>query len=197
MGWNYGDYFFQEVRSIGGAIIMFSLVLYPYVYLLARTSLNQSANVIEISRLLNTGAKSFKNAFPLARPAILVGLSLVLMETLADYGTVSYFGVTVFTTGIFKTWFGLGDYSTAAKMAGILLIFIFALIVAERYSRKRNKYYNLIDSKTRFSEYKLKRYVYCILTCSFPIVFGFLIPMMQLLIWAYTAWKNVMNDLSV
>ena len=156
MGWNYGDYFFPEVRSIGGAIIMFSLVLYPYVYLLARTSfLNQSANVIEISRLLNTGPwKSFlKVAFPLARPAILVGLSLVLMETLADYGTVSYFGVTVFTTGIFKTWFGLGDYSTAAKMAGILLIFIFALIVAERYSRKRNRYYNLIDSKTRFSEY--------------------------------------------
>ena len=118
------------------------------------------------------------------------------METLADYGTVSYFGVTVFTTGIFKTWFGLGDYSTAAKMAGILLIFIFALIVAERYSRKRNKYYNLIDSKTRFSEYKLKnRDMFIVfLTCSFPIVFGFLIPMMQLLIWAYTAWKNVMND---
>ena len=137
-----------------------------------------------------------KVAFPLARPAILVGLSLVLMETLADYGTVSYFGVTVFTTGIFKTWFGLGDYSTAAKMAGILLIFIFALIVAERYSRKRNKYYNLIDSKTRFSEYKLKnRDMFIVfLTCSFPIVFGFLIPMMQLLIWAYTAWKNVMND---
>ncbi len=199
MGWNYGDYFFPEVRSIGGAIIMFSLVLYPYVYLLARTSfLNQSANVIEISRLLNTGPwKSFlKVAFPLARPAILVGLSLVLMETLADYGTVSYFGVTVFTTGIFKTWFGLGDYSTAAKMAGILLIFIFALIVAERHSRKRNKYYNLIDSKTRFSEYKLKnRDMFIVfLTCSFPIVFGFLIPMMQLLIWAYTAWKNVMND---
>lgn len=198
MGWNYGDYFFPEIRSIGGAVVMFSLVLYPYVYLLARaTFLNQSANFIEISRLLNSGPwKSFLNvAVPLARPAILVGLSLVLMETLADYGTVSYFGVSVFTTGIFKTWFGLGDYSTAAKMAALLLIFIFILIATERYSRKRIKYYNSIGARTKFSEYKLKGFEIFIvyITCSIPILFGFFIPTIQLLIWSSSAWSNILN----
>ena len=198
MGWNYGDYFFPEIRSIGGAVVMFSLVLYPYVYLLARaTFLNQSANFIEISRLLNSGPwKSFLNvAVPLARPAILVGLSLVLMETLADYGTVSYFGVSVFTTGIFKTWFGLGDYSTAAKMAALLLIFIFVLIATERYSRKRIKYYNSIGARTKFSEYKLKGFEIFIvyITCSIPILFGFFIPTIQLLIWSSSAWSNILN----
>ena len=87
------------------------------------------------------------------------------METLADYGTVSYFGVSVFTTGIFKTWFGLGDYSTAAKMAALLLIFIFILIATERYSRKRIKYYNSIGARTKFPEYKLKGFeVFIVLT---------------------------------
>lgn len=197
-GWDYGDYFFPEIRSIGGAVVMFSLVLYPYVYLLARaTFLNQSANFIEISRLLNSGPwKSFLNvAVPLARPAILVGLSLVLMETLADYGTVSYFGVSVFTTGIFKTWFGLGDYSTASKMAGLLLIFIFVLIATERYSRKRVKYYNSIGVRTKFSEYKLNNFEILIvyILCSIPIVFGFFIPIIQLLIWSTTAWSNILS----
>ena len=198
MGWNYGDYFFPEIRSIGGAVVMFSLVLYPYVYLLARaTFLNQSANFIEISRLLNNGPwKSFLNvAVPLARPAILVGLSLVLMETLADYGTVSYFGVSVFTTGIFKTWFGLGDYSTAAKMAALLLIFIFVLIATERYSRKKIKYYNSIGARTKFPEYKLKGFEVFIvyITCSIPIFFGFFVPIIQLLIWSSSAWSNILN----
>ena len=198
MGWDYGDYFFPEIRSIGGAVVMFSLVLYPYVYLLARaTFLNQSANFIEISRLLNSGPwKSFLNvAVPLARPAILVGLSLVLMETLADYGTVSYFGVSVFTTGIFKTWFGLGDYSTAAKMAASLLIFIFVLLATERYSRKKIKYYNSIGARTKFSEYKLKNFEVFIvyITCSIPIIFGFFVPIIQLLIWSSSAWNNILS----
>ena len=189
MGWSYGDYYFPEIRSIEGAIVMLSLVLYPYVYLLARTTfLNQSSNVIEVSRLLNSGPwESFiKVALPLARPAIIVGLSLVIMETLADYGTVSYFGVSVFTTGIFRTWFGLGDYPTASKMAVLLLIFILLLILAERYSRQRNKYYTLIGTQKRIPEYKLKGFAVFIvfLVCFFPIIFGFIIPTIQLSIWA-------------
>jgi len=123
-GWGYGDYYFPEVRSLGGAMAMLSLVLYPYVYLLARAAfLEQSVCVIEVSRTLGCSAWSsfFRVALPLARPAIVAGLSLALMETLADYGTVSYFGLGVFTTGIFRTWFGLGDSVAAAKLAAILL----------------------------------------------------------------------------
>ena len=199
MGWEYGDYYFPEIRSISGAVVMLSLVLYPYVYLLARaTFLNQSANVIEVSRLLNSGPwESFiRIALPLSRPAVIVGLSLVVMETLADYGTVSYFGVSVFTTGIFRTWFGLGDYSTASKMAALLLIFIFLLVLAERSSRKKSKYYNSVGAKSRFTGYKLTKYRLFIvfLICLFPIIFGFILPIIQLSIWAYLTWENSIGN---
>ena len=199
MGWNYGDYYFPEIRSVGGAIVMLSLVLYPYVYLLARaTFLNQSANTIEVSRLLSKGPwESFiKVALPLSRPAIIVGLSLVIMETLADYGTVSYFGVSVFTTGIFRTWFGLGDYSTASKMAGLLLLFVFFLVITERSSRKKNKFYNIAGSKTRITGFKLNSIKLFIVffICSLPIIFGFIIPMIQLSVWAFMKWDYSMSN---
>ena len=98
-GWQYRDYWFPEVRSLGGAIAMLSLVLYPYIYLLARAAfIEQSVCVLEVSRTLGCNAfDAFRRvALPLARPAIMVGLSLVVMETLADYGTVQYFGVSAF-----------------------------------------------------------------------------------------------------
>ena len=101
--WSYRDYYFPQIRSMGGAITMLSLVLYPYVYLLGRsTFLEQSVGVMEVSRSLDCGPWTvfYKVALPLARPAIVTGLSLALMETLADYGTVAFFGLGVFTTGI-------------------------------------------------------------------------------------------------
>ena len=104
--WGYGDYWFPEIRSLPGAITMLSLVLYPYIYLLTRTAfLEQSASFREASHILGIGlSKTFlKAALPLARPAIIAGLTLVVMETLADYGTVKYFGIPTFTTGIFRT----------------------------------------------------------------------------------------------
>ena len=122
-GWEYGDYWFPEIRSIGGATAMLSLVLYPYVYMLTRAAfLEQSVCVLEVSRTLGRGAwHSFLHvALPLARPAIVVGVTLALMETLADYGTAQYFGLSTFTTGIFRTWFGLGDAAAAAATIGIL-----------------------------------------------------------------------------
>ena len=111
-GYDYGDYWFPEIRSLTGAMLMLSLVLYPYVYLLARAAfLEQSVCVLEVSRTLGCNAwESFARvALPLARPAVIAGLSLALMETVADYGTVQYFGVSTFTTGIFRTWLGLGE----------------------------------------------------------------------------------------
>ena len=109
-GWNsFQDYWFPPIASVGGAVTVLSLVLYPYVYLLARTAfLQQSAALLEVGRMLG---KSLKNSFinvalPLARPAIVIGVSLALMETLADFGTMQLFAVQTFTTGIYNTWFG-------------------------------------------------------------------------------------------
>ena len=111
-GWGRGDYWFPEVRSLGGAVLVMSVVLYPYVYLLARAAfLEQSVCVIEVSRTLGRGPwRSFMEvALPLARPAIAGGVALALMEALSDFGAVQYLAVATFTTGIFRTWFGLGE----------------------------------------------------------------------------------------
>ena len=198
-GWGYRDYYFPQIRSMSGAIAMLSLVLYPYVYLLARsTFLEQSVGVMEVSRTLDCGPWTvfYRVALPLARPAIAAGLSLVLMETLADYGTVSYFGLGVFTTGIFRTWFGLGDYTAAAKMASVLLLFVFALIILERVSRNKAQYHNSSGKLTRFSEYRLQGFKAwgAFATCSIPLFLGFLLPAAQLFLWALETWSDMVDE---
>jgi iron(III) transport system permease protein len=197
-GWGIKDYYFPEIRSMGGAILMFSFVLYPYIYLLARANfLHQSTKVVEVSRLLNSGPwNSFiKIALPLARPMIIVGLSLVIMETLADYGTVSYFGISVFTTGIFRTWFGLDDYQTAAKMAGLLLLVLLFLILLERLSRRKAQYFSHGGINPYCSKYKLKglKSLGAFTACSIPLLFGFLIPATQLFFWALLTWRKALD----
>ena len=134
---SYGDYYFPEIRSLGGAISMLTLVLFPYVYLLARAAfINQSICVLDVSRTLGYGPfRTFKTvALPLARPAIIAGASIAMMETLADYGTVEYFGIATFTTGILRTWYGLDSAVGASQLASILLIFVFSLVFLEQYS---------------------------------------------------------------
>ena len=197
-GWGYGDYYFPEVRSLGGAITMLSLVLYPYIYLLARAAfLEQSVCVLEVSRTLGCGAwcSFLKVALPLARPAIVAGLSLVLMETLADYGTVSYFGLGVFTTGIFRTWFGLGDSVAAAKLASLLLLFVFALVVIERLSRRQARYHHTTNKYTKLPEYQLVGWLswMAMLLCLFPVLLGFLLPAGQLAIWAWQTYEEMVD----
>ena len=118
MGWKRGDYWFPDVRSVGGAVVMLSCVLYPYVYLIVRIAfLERGAALLDAGRALGlTPWRSFlRVSLPMARPAIAAGVALALMETLADYGTVSYFGVQTFTTGIFHAWFSLGDRSAATR----------------------------------------------------------------------------------
>ncbi len=199
-GWGYGDYYFPEVRSLGGAMVMLSLVLYPYVYLLARAAfLEQSVCVIEVSRTLGCSAWSsfYRVALPLARPAIVAGLSLALMETLADYGTVSYFGLGVFTTGIFRTWFGLGDSAAAAKLASILLLFVIALVVIERWSRQRAQYHHTTNRYRQLPQFRLTgfRAFSAFVGCLLPLLFGFLLPAFQLSLWAIDT-HAIMFDVS-
>ena len=188
-GLGYGDYWFFEIRSLGGAIVMMSLVLYPYVYLMARAAfLEQSVSSIEVGCSLGYSRwrAMWSLALPMARPAIIAGLSLALMETLADYGTVQYFGVSTFTTGIFRTFYGYGDTAAAAQLAASLLAFVMLLILLERYSRRRARYHSAAESKARADLIPLigRNAVIAVAVCLAPLMFGFIIPATQLLFWA-------------
>jgi iron(III) transport system permease protein len=137
------DYWFFEIRSLGGAAIILSFALYPYVYLLARVAfLGESASLQEVGRTFGYGRAQlfWRVTLPLARPAIVAGVALAMMETLADYGTVSYFGVNTFTTGIFSAWFAQGDRIAAAKLATMLLTFVAVVLILENWARRRQKF---------------------------------------------------------
>ncbi|MFG6101352.1 iron ABC transporter permease [Leptothoe sp. EHU-05/26/07-4] len=181
-GWqSVTDYWFPDVRSVGGAIVMFSFTLYPYVYMLARVAfLEQSVCTLEASRSMGCSPwrSFFKVALPLARPAIMAGLSLALMETLSDFGTVDYFGVATFTTGIYRTWFGMGAQVAAAQLSAMLMVFIFVLIILERWSRRQAKYYQAKNSVQRPQPYNLKgiRAWGATLACGLLITLGLLLP---------------------
>lgn len=188
-GLGYGEYWFFNLRSLPGAIVMLSLVLYPYVYLMARAAfLEQSANTLEVSRTLGySNYRSFyKLALPLARPAIVAGVTLALMETLADYGTVQFFGVSTFTTGILRTFYGFGEAAAASQLAGVLLLFVSLLILLERYSRRRTQYHSSGLHKASSKKVVLKgRQAYLAVTiCFLPVLLGFILPALQLLYWA-------------
>ncbi|WP_415900258.1 ABC transporter permease [Neptuniibacter sp. QD48_11] len=190
-GLGYGEYWFFEVRSLGGAIVMLALVLYPYVYLLSRAAfLEQSSSTLEVSRTLgyNQWQGLFKLALPLARPAIIAGLTLALMETLADYGTVQYFGVSTFTTGIFRTFYGFGDSAAAAQLAAFLLGFVALLVLVEKYSRRKARYHSSAEYKAKAKLIELKggKAFFAFVVCLFPVLFGFLIPAVLLGYWSFT-----------
>lgn len=187
-GWSRGDYWFPGIRSLGGAVSLLSLVLYPYVYMLARTAfLEQSVCVIELSRTLGcTAWQSFRRvALPLARPAIAAGVALALMETLGDFGTVQYFAVDTFTTGIFRTWLGLGDVTAAGQMAAVLLVFVFAALMLERWSRGQARFHHTTGRYRPLPGYRLtgaQRWL-ASAVCFVPVFLGFLLPGSQLLAW--------------
>ena len=199
-GWqSAADYWFPNVRSVWGAIAMFSLTLYPYVYMLARVAfLEQSVCTLEASRSLGCGPwRSFaKVAIPLARPAIIAGLSLALMETLNDFGTVQYFSVATFTTGIYRTWFGMGERIAAAQLSAMLMLFILALILLERWSRRQAKYYQANNSLQAPTAYCLGagRGILAFLACLLPISLGLLLPGGLLLLLVKKNWGDALGN---
>jgi iron(III) transport system permease protein len=198
-GWKSAqDYWFPNVRSLWGASLMLILVLYPYVYLLARSAfLSQSVCTLEASRSLGCSPwQSFRKvALPLARPAIVAGLSLALMETLNDYGTVQFFEVSTFTTGIYRTWFGMGERLAATQLAAFLLIFVFALIWMERLSRGRVQYYQSASSSP-IQKYQLRglRAIAAFIFCSIPLLLGFFLPGGFLLNMTLENWEDAFDD---
>lgn len=209
-GWDSArDYWFPEIRTLEGATLMIGLVLYPYVYLLARAAfLEQSPSLFAVSRSLGHSAIStfFRVVLPIARPAIAVGLSLVLMETLNDFGTVDFFAVQTLTAGLFDTWMNLGNLGGAAQIATTMLIFVVILVTLERYSRRRQQQFAARDNRDpirRFTMSRPRQFV-CIVVCALPVILGFVIPAATLgqFAWEYfdESWnpeffRNTLNSL--
>ena len=180
-GWRRADYSFPDVRSTGGAVLMFALVLYPYVYLLARTAfLERGGAMIEVARSLGlTPWQGFvRVSLPLARPAIAGGVALALMETLADFGTVSYFAVQTFTTGIYRAWFSLGDRTAAAQLALLLLACVVGVLLIERLSRGGRRFADASLRRGATARVALQgwRAALALVACAVPLVGGFLLP---------------------
>ena len=185
-GWQAGQYWFPEIRSVGGAGLLFALVLYPYVYLLTRTAfLERSARLWDAARTLGHGPWStfFRVSMPLARPAAVAGLALVLMETLADFGAVAYFGVPTLTAGIYKSWYAFSDRPAAAQIAAVLLLFIALLMFVEQQSRGRARYYAATGRAVTVARRRLgtRHGLLATLFCVMPLLLGFLLPLAILL----------------
>ncbi len=184
-GWGPRDYWFPEIRSLGGAAVMLILVLYPYVYLLARAAfLQQSATAFLAARALGNNAflAFCKVSLPMARPAIAAGVLLAVMETIADFGTVAYFGVQTFATGIYTAWISMGDRGGAAQLALVLLTFALVLAVLERTQRGRAKYHSAGKAHMSLPPVELKgRHAGLALSlCVIPVLFGFVLPVVVL-----------------
>lgn len=175
------DYWFPQVRSRGMAVIVLSAALYPYVYLLARAAFReQSGGSYEVARALGCGPWSLfgRVGLPLARPAIATGVALALMETVADYGTVQYFGVQTLTTGIFSTWLNGNNAGGAAQIAGVVLMLIFVLLGLERISRRNARFHRVGRSARPVEPAVMSRGAgwVAFALCISPVLIGFVLP---------------------
>jgi iron(III) transport system permease protein len=185
MGWSRGDYWFPNFGSSQGVALLFTLVLYPYVYLAARAAfLAQSQSLLEASRILGNGAwRTFlRIGLPLARPAIAAGTALALLETLADFGTVQYYGIQTFTTAIYRTWYGMGNREGAAQLSMVLILIAVALVAVEYQSRGRARF--TIASNLRYVaepvRLSLSAGLAAFAACALPILLGFVVPTLHL-----------------
>ena len=190
---------FPNVRNIYGAIIVFSFTLYPYVYLVSRSAfINQSKSMKESARMLglNQFQVFYKLALPLIRPAVIGGLMLVIMETLSDFGAVDHFAVQTFTTGIFRTWYGLYDIQTAMQLASLLLLTVGVFYIVERSSRGSGIYTSNNSTFSPSKEDSLVGYkaLTAFLICFIPIFIGFILPIIELILWAYEVNLEFFNQ---
>jgi iron(III) transport system permease protein len=175
------DYWFPEIRSLGGAIFVMGFVLYPYVYLTTRASfLLQSACTLDVSRTLGAGPMRlfFRVALPLARPAIVVGVSLALMECLNDIGAVTFFGVHTMSFSVYDTWINRSSLAGAAQLACAMLALVFALLWVERHARRRQRFHVTSTRYLALPSYRLSGWRAGLATaaCAAPILLGFVFP---------------------
>ena len=181
-----------EVRSLGGAVLVFTVALYPYVYLMARTALSERAvHLMEAARLLGAplSRRITEVALPLARPAVAAGVALALMETLADFGVSSYFGIQTFTAGIYKAWLSMDNRIAAAQLSTVLLVVVAALLRIEHVAQKRLRFVSsrggristLDGGDARPIELSGRYAVFAWLVCAIPIALGFVLPVIFML----------------
>lgn len=185
MQWNArGDYWFPDVRTLPGAATVLTLALYPYVYLLARVAfLEQPNSTLEVARTFGlTRWQAFvRISLPMARPAIIAGVALAMMETLADYGTVSYFGVSTFTTGIFSAWFAQGDRVAAVKLAAVLMAMVFFALWMEQRARRFARFHSAVSASATRRPLTGGWSVAAIVASSIPLACGFVVPVLLLI----------------
>lgn len=184
-----GEYWFPNVRSLPGAIIMMSLVLYPYIFVLARSAFSEQSNTLKEaaqSMGYHRWRYFFYVALPLAKPAIVTGAALSMMEALADYGTVQYFGISTFTTGIYRTWFGLGNEQVAAQLSLLLSVVVLVVLLLEQRSRRHlsvatgdNHTHSGLLHLSRSGQFWTLVFLLCVVSA------GFFIPVGQMLIWIF------------
>tara|TARA_R110000787_G_scaffold63679_3_gene143335 strand:+ start:62993 stop:64675 length:1683 start_codon:yes stop_codon:yes gene_type:complete len=192
------DYWFPEIRSMSGAVTVMTLVLYPYVYLLARAAfLEQSVCVLEVSRTLGKTAWSsfLRVALPLARPSIVVGVTLVLMEVINDFGTVDYFAVRTFTAGIFDVWLNMNSIQGAAQLSSILLLVVLVLIVTERAARRGRRFHHTSTKYSELPSYRLRGFnaVLAFVACALPVLLGFVLPSSVLASYALEFYEETLS----
>jgi iron(III) transport system permease protein len=190
---------FPEIRNTPGAVWVFTFTLYPYVYLLARTALSErAAQLMEAARLL--GAPLSRRiravALPLARPAVAAGVALALMETLADFGVASYFGIQTFTAGIYKAWLAMDNRMAAAQLATMLLATVALLMWLEHRAQRRMRFATLRDGRGSSAEatpvrLRGKQAALALLVCALPVVFGFVLPVLFMLRPLIGGWDEL------
>ncbi len=199
MGWSRADYWFPDLGSASGVAFLFTLVLYPYVYLAARAAfLSQSPALLEASRILGHGPwRTFlRIGLPLARPAVAAGTALALLEALADFGTVQYYGVHTFTTAIYRTWYGMGNREGAAQISLALIAIAAVLILLERHSRGRARF-TIASNLRHHSEpaaLSAGAGLLAAAACILPVLLGFVLPTLHLARLALTSGATVADE---
>lgn len=197
---------FPEVRNVGGAAWVFVFALYPYVYLLARTALSERAShLMEAARLLGAPMRRriLEVALPLARPAVAAGTALALMETLADFGVSSYFGIQTFTAGIYKAWLSMDNRIAAAQLATVLLVFVALLLLLEHRSQQRMRFAATRGARAGTMDSRPfvlsgQRSVVAWLVCALPVLMGFVLPVVFMLRplvadWSLLSWSQFLG----
>ena len=187
-----------DIMSLKGAIFIFSLFLFPYVYLITKSFMEkQSAAYIENARLLGKGPLHifFRIVLPLSKPAIVGGVSLVAFEVLNDYGVTKHFGISSFTTAIFNTWFGMYDVESAIRLSGLLMSLVIGLFIIERLLRRRRSYHSSTSKHAPLHRRRLRGIpaFAAVAISGFICVLSFVIPVLQLVVWAIWTYEDVLN----
>lgn len=193
------EYWFPAIRTLPGAAIVMSLVLYPYVYLLTRAAfLEQSACALEVGRTLGHGGWGtfWRVGVPLARPSIVAGIALALMETLNDIGTVDFFGVDTLTRGVFRTWLDLNERLAGTQLAALTMLVVFALLWLERRQRGHARYHHATHRYQPLPRIQLRGWAAALAwtACAAPVILGFAVPALALAVWCGMTAEKVVDE---